>query len=199
MSPGATKLLALGRGCCVWPRGSLDDPNMTWCGEPVEHAGASYCERHRRRSICCTETDAPDDDIVEDVDSGRSYRIERTAGRGLGDRRVWRVVPIAPGGTARPRLLSRLPRRLSLRHRTKTRISERRMALSSRSGRARRHDRDRAARIWNRQQPGRLGRPAGPSWACNQYGSAKPAMSLVTGIFKIVGDCEETEKCKVRQ
>jgi hypothetical protein len=92
MTPGATKLLALGRGCCVWPRGSLDDPAMTWCGAAVEHAGAPYCPAHaaKARSEFGTgeDTGAPDE-IVEE--SGTRYRLVLARGRNLGDKRIWKV------------------------------------------------------------------------------------------------------------
>jgi len=48
-------LLDLPRGACVWPTGDLDDPRMTWCGEPVEDTGAPYCRRGRSISTDSTE------------------------------------------------------------------------------------------------------------------------------------------------
>src|SRR5882724_1223536 len=89
MSPGATKLLALPRGCCVWPsRHVLDDPRMEWCGEPVEHAGAPYCSKHaaRARPEVGTSEDTGAPEIVEDTDTGARYRIVVARGRNLGDK-----------------------------------------------------------------------------------------------------------------
>lgn len=106
MSPGATKLLALPRGCCVFPRGSLDDPAMEWCGKPAL-LGKSYCDFHRRKSVVAEGGDpqagerspAIEGEIIEG-DAGARYRIERRTSHALGSHRQFRVVPI--DGTGAP-------------------------------------------------------------------------------------------------
>jgi hypothetical protein len=100
MSPGATKLLDLPRGCCVWPHGDPALDTFRWCSAPAM-PGKSYCERHAARAYDSGTADTDQPEIVEDTDTGRRYRIELRRGHNIGSHRQWRVVPIAPGGTAR--------------------------------------------------------------------------------------------------
>ena len=49
MIPGARALAATPPGRCLWPnRFHLDDDRFQFCGGPVEHAGAPYCQKHQR-------------------------------------------------------------------------------------------------------------------------------------------------------
>jgi hypothetical protein len=95
-----------------------------------------------------------------------------------------RLPELVPPGARR---IASSPRRLSHSLRIRRRISELCMGWRSRSGRARRHDHELPARIWNRQQPGRLAcRLTGPSREPDQYGSAQRGFSLVGGFFLVV-------------
>jgi hypothetical protein len=128
MSLGATKLLALGRGCCVWPIGDPALDSFRWCGES-EMPGKSYCAKHAARAYtsdsACSEVEAiTEHSLSIDVDDklldrsaigviaercddrseadattersgGRTYRVELARGRGLGDKRQIRVVPVS--------------------------------------------------------------------------------------------------------
>jgi hypothetical protein len=96
MSPGATKLLALPRGCCVYPLGDPALDSFRWSSTPAM-PGKPYCERHRR--ICSAEDTSAPNEIIEE--SGMRYRLVVARGRNLGDKRQWRVVPVAGGGPAR--------------------------------------------------------------------------------------------------
>jgi hypothetical protein len=101
MTPGATKLLALGRGCCVWPIGDPALDSFRWCGEAAM-PGKSYCEPHRRRAYSLSDevTDKLSPEIIEE--SGARYRLVMARGRNLGDRRQWRVVRAGSGARGRP-------------------------------------------------------------------------------------------------
>jgi hypothetical protein len=83
---------------CHWPsRHDLDDPRMTWCSQPAL-PGKSYCPKHQRLAYGAEDTAALDD-VVDD--GNRTYRVERQAGRSLGDQRIWKVVPVAGSAPAR--------------------------------------------------------------------------------------------------
>jgi hypothetical protein len=99
MSPGARLLLDLQRGCCVWPHGDPALDSFRWCGAAAL-PGKSYCSKHQRLAY---EHDGEDIAALDDVvdDGNRTYRVERQAGRSLGDRRLWHVVPVAGSAPAR--------------------------------------------------------------------------------------------------
>ncbi len=90
MTPGARLLLDLPRRACVWPIGDIEDAAFRWCSASCA-PGSAYCSKHREASIGTGEDTAAPDDVVDDA--GAHYRIERRAGRGMGDRRQFRVVP----------------------------------------------------------------------------------------------------------
>jgi hypothetical protein len=96
---GAAALAATPPGRCL--SGLTDFISMTiGSGGPVEHAGAPYCEKHAARSFSAASIEAPAaPDVIEADD--RTYRVERRAGRSLGDKRVWTVVPVAGNAPAR--------------------------------------------------------------------------------------------------
>jgi hypothetical protein len=112
MSPGARKLLDLPRGCCVWPLGDPALDSFRWCGKPALW-GKPYCAAHAARAYTSESASLVDDATTEDDRSevgaiteersaigadaersgGRTYRVELARGRGLGDKRQWKVVP----------------------------------------------------------------------------------------------------------